>query len=106
MDSKSSPSMISYTNPVALVTESSYNRVMTSQSDDLERLKRKPTGVRFSDLERIILRAGFTLDRVRGSHHVYVRGGRVLTIVKPHGKRKTCHPRDVRDAIRFLEDEG
>jgi predicted RNA binding protein YcfA (HicA-like mRNA interferase family) len=44
-------------------------------------------------------------DRARGSHHVYVRGGRVLTIVKPHGTHKTCHPGDVRDVIRFLEEE-
>ncbi len=79
---------------------------MTSQADDLTRLKRNPAGVRFSNLERIILRAGFTLDRTRGSHCVYVRGNRILTVVRPHGKRKTCHPRDVRDVIRFLEEEG
>jgi predicted RNA binding protein YcfA (HicA-like mRNA interferase family) len=78
---------------------------VTRRPDDLERLKRNPTGIRFSDLERVILGAGFVLDRTRGSHHVYVRGGRVLTVLKPHGKRKTCHPRDVRDVIRFLEDE-
>lgn len=79
---------------------------MAPQPDDLERLKRNPKGVRFADLERIILRAGFVLDRIRGSHHVYVRGGRVLTVVKPHGRHKTCHPRDVRDIIRFLEEEA
>ncbi len=78
---------------------------MVSKSENMERLKRNPKGIRFQDLERIILRAGFVLDRTRGSHCVYVRGGRVLTVVKPHGKHKTCHPKDVRDVLRFLEEE-
>jgi len=78
---------------------------MAKRPGDLERLKRNPTGERFSDLERVILHAGFALDRIRGSHYVYVRGSQVLTVVKPHGKRKTCHPADVRDVIRFLEEE-
>ena len=79
---------------------------MVKRPDDLDRLKRKRKGVRFAELERIILRAGFSLDRVRGSHHVYVRGNRILAVVKPHGGRKTCHPGDVRDVVRFLEEEG
>ncbi len=78
---------------------------MTNLADDLERLRRNPRGVRFGDLERVILRAGFTLDRSHGSHRVYIRGGRILTVVKPHGGHTTCHPRDVRDVIRFLEEE-
>ncbi len=78
---------------------------MAKDPGELQRLKRDPKGVRFSELERIILRTGFVLDRTRGSHHVYVRGNRVLTVVKPHGGRKACHPRDVRDVIRFLEEE-
>lgn len=78
---------------------------MEEAPDELERLRRNPRGIRFSDLERFILRAGFVLDRARGSHHVYVHGNRVLTVVKPHGRHKTCHPRDVRDVIRFLEEE-
>ncbi|MFA5028617.1 MAG: type II toxin-antitoxin system HicA family toxin [Candidatus Methylomirabilota bacterium] len=79
---------------------------MTSLSDDLERLRRNAKGVRFADLERVILRAGFALDRARGSHRVYVRAGQILTVVKPHGRHTTCHPRDVRDVIRFLEGEA
>jgi len=77
---------------------------MASLADELDRLRRNPKGIRFADLERVILRAGFTLDRSRGSHRVYVRGGQVLTIVKPHGTHTSCHPRDVRDVIRFLEE--
>jgi predicted RNA binding protein YcfA (HicA-like mRNA interferase family) len=90
---------------IASVTIFSYTSRVTSLSDDLERLRRNPKGVRFADLDRMILRAGFTRDRSRGSHHVYVRAGQILTVVKPHGRHTTCHPRDVRDVIRFLEGE-
>ena len=90
---------------IARVTIFSYTSCVTSLADDLERLRRNPRGVRFADLERVIFRAGFALDRSHGSHHVYVRGGRVLTLVKPHGTHTSCHPRDVRDVIRFLEEE-
>lgn len=51
---------------------------MTKKAEELDRLNCNPRGIRFSDLERIILRAGFALDRTRGSHHVYGRGNRVL----------------------------
>ena len=94
-----------YQNPIAPATAFSYSTVMASLADELARLRRNPKGIRFADLERVILRAGFTLDRSRGSHRVYVRGGRVLTLVKPHGTHTSCHHRDVRDVIRFLEEE-
>jgi len=92
-------------NPIDRVTIFSYTLCVTKLPDELERLRRNPKGVRFTDLERVILRAGFTLDRSRGSHRVYVRASRILTVVKPHGRHTTCHPRDVRDVIRFLEDD-
>ena len=79
---------------------------MTSLADDLERLRRNPRGVRFADLERVIFRAGFALDTSHGSHHVYVRTGQILTVVKPHGQHTTCHPRDVLDVTRVLEEEA
>jgi predicted RNA binding protein YcfA (HicA-like mRNA interferase family) len=40
----------------------------------------------------------------RGSHCTYHRAdGRLLTIVRPHGKRKTCHPEDVRKILEALQ---
>ena len=57
-----------YQNPIAPATAFSYSTVMASLADELARLRRNPKGIRFADLERGILRAGFTLDRSRGSH--------------------------------------
>jgi hypothetical protein len=37
---------------------------------------------------------------------VYVRTGQILTVVKPHGRHTICHPRDVRDVIRILEEKA
>ncbi len=48
---------------------------------------------------------GFTLRRVRGSHYYYKRGGELVVIVRPHGGRKFCAPQDVRDVLRYLEQE-
>jgi hypothetical protein len=42
---------------------------------------------------------------IRGSHHVYKRGEKILTVVKPHGGHKYCHWLDVKDTIRILEED-
>jgi len=72
---------------------------------DLARMKQNPKGVRFRELERVILGSGFRRVNIRGSHHVYKRGKRVLTVVKPHGGHKHCHWLDVKDTIRILEED-
>jgi predicted RNA binding protein YcfA (HicA-like mRNA interferase family) len=39
----------------------------------------------------------------RGSHCTFHRAdGRVLTIVRPHGGSKTCHPSDIRKLLEAL----
>lgn len=72
---------------------------------DISRMKQNPKGVRFKELERIILESGFERVNIRGSHHVYKKGEKILTIVKPHGGRKHCHWLDVKDTIKFLEED-
>jgi len=42
---------------------------------------------------------------VRGSHHVYKKGNKILTIVRPHGRHKHCHWLDVKDVIKMLEED-
>jgi predicted RNA binding protein YcfA (HicA-like mRNA interferase family) len=68
------------------------------------KIKANPKGVRFSELERLILKAGFERVNTRGSHSVYKRGERILTVVKPHGGHKHCHWLDVRDVLKVLEE--
>jgi len=71
----------------------------------LARIKQNPKGVRFKELERVILGSGFKRVNIRGSHHVYKRREKILTVVKPHGGHKHCHWLDVKDTIRILEDD-
>lgn len=72
---------------------------------NLSRIKQNPKGVRFNQLERIILREGFKRVNISGSHHIYKKGSKILTVVKPHGRHKHCHWLDVKDVIRILEEE-
>ena len=72
---------------------------------NLSKIKQNPRGVRFKELEEIILGSGFKCVNIRGSHYVYRKGGRILTVVKPHGGHKHCHWLDVKDVIKVLEED-
>jgi len=78
---------------------------MSEKDKDLSSIKENPGGVRFKELERVILRAGFRLMNVRGSHHVNKKRNKILTIVRPHGRHKHCHWLDVKDVIKMLEED-
>ena len=63
-----------------------------------------PDKIRFAEVEGLLRAEGFILFNQRGSHQTWHRdGGTLLTIVKPHGGRKTCQPDDVRKLLRLLE---
>jgi predicted RNase H-like HicB family nuclease/predicted RNA binding protein YcfA (HicA-like mRNA interferase family) len=67
----------------------------------IERMKSAPGDIRFVQVTALLRYEGFVLFNKRGSHRTYHhRDGRLLTIVVPHDKRKTCHPEDIR---RLLE---
>lgn len=74
--------------------------------DKLRRkLRNNPRGVKFSDLETLLLRFGFRRVRVQGSHHVfeYKQGDQEGIVVVP------SHRNDVRfqyvmDALDVLDE--
>ncbi len=73
----------------------------------IEKMRNSPGNIRFHEVDALLKFEGFVLFNQRGSHCTYHRGdGRVLTIVKPHGGRKTCHPSDVRRLLRALGHEN
>ena len=72
---------------------------------DLSKIKQNPQGVRFKELEEIILESGFKRVNVKGSYSAYKKGDRILTVVKPHGGHKHCHWLDVKDVIKVLEED-
>ena len=70
----------------------------------LEKMRATPAKIRFSEVEALLRYEGFVLFNSRGSHRTYHReDGRLLTVVRPHGKRKTCHPSDIRRILEALE---
>jgi len=72
---------------------------------DLSRIKQNLKGVRFNELERIILRGGFKRVNISEVTNVYKKGSKILTVVKPHGGHKHCHWLDVKDVIKILEGD-
>lgn len=69
----------------------------------LEKMRRSPNNIRFGEVGALLRHEGFVLFNRRGSHRSYHRAdGRLLTIVRPHGKRKTCHPEDIRKLLEAL----
>jgi predicted RNA binding protein YcfA (HicA-like mRNA interferase family) len=70
----------------------------------LDKIRLSPRNVRFSEIEALLRYEGFVLFNQRGSHRTYHRAdGRLLTIVRPHGRRKTCYPEDVRKILEALK---
>lgn len=77
---------------------------MTRREKLIDRMRNSPGSIHFSQIDALLKYDGFVLFNQRGSHCTYHRAdGCVLTIVKPHGGRKTCHPSDVR---RLIKESG
>ncbi len=75
----------------------------------IAKMRSSPNNIRFSEVDALLTYAGCVLFNQRGSHCSYHReDGRLLTLVKPHGGRKTCHPSDIRRLLEVLgyEDDA
>ncbi len=69
----------------------------------LDKMRNTPGNIRFGQVDSLLRHEGFVLFNKRGSHRTYHHAdGRLITIVVPHGKRKTCHPDDVRKLLEAL----
>jgi predicted RNA binding protein YcfA (HicA-like mRNA interferase family) len=69
----------------------------------IEKMRRTPGNIRFAQVESLLHHEGFVLFNARGSHRTYHHGsGRVLTLVRPHGRRKTCDPDDIKTLLEVL----
>jgi len=80
---------------------------MTRREKLIAKMRTNPGNIRFSEVNALLKYEGFVLFNQRGSHCTYHRDdGRVLTIVKPHGGRKTCHPSDIKRLLRVLGNEN
>jgi predicted RNA binding protein YcfA (HicA-like mRNA interferase family) len=76
---------------------------MSRREKLLGKMRASPGAIRFSEVEALLRHEGFVLFNARGSHRTFHRAdGRLLTIVRPHGGRKTCHPDDIRKILEAL----
>jgi predicted RNA binding protein YcfA (HicA-like mRNA interferase family) len=67
-------------------------------------MRAAPHDIRFQEVDTLLRQDNFILFNQRGSHCTYHRAdGALLTIVRPHGGRKTCHPADIRRLLEVLE---
>ena len=67
-------------------------------------MRNSPGSIRFTEVDALLRYEGFVLFNQRGSHCTYHRAdGRLITIVKPHGHRTTCHPLDIRKLLELLK---
>ena len=76
---------------------------MSRRAKLIAKMNNSPGNVRFNQIASLLRHEGFVLFNERGSHRTYHHAdGRLITIVVPHGRRKTCHPEDVRKVLRIL----
>ena len=77
---------------------------MTRRDKLLNKMRASPGDIHFGEVDALLRHEGFVLFNQRGSHCTYHRAdGRVLTIVRPHGRHKTCHATDIRKLLEALE---
>lgn len=76
---------------------------MSRREKLLEKMRTSPRNIRFREVQALLKQEGFVLFNRRGSHCTYHRADdRVLTIVRPHGKHKTCHPADIHKVLEAV----
>jgi predicted RNA binding protein YcfA (HicA-like mRNA interferase family) len=77
-----------------------------SKGDKLRRkLRSNPKGAKFNELETLLTHFGFTLVRVKGSHHFFqYRQGQVkaIVVVPVHGDQVKVQY--VKDAVALLDE--
>ena len=76
---------------------------MSRRAKLMESMRASPGNIRFVQAEALLRYEGFVIFNGRGSHSTFHHpDGRLITIVRPHGGRKTCHPADIRKLLEVL----
>lgn len=70
---------------------------MTSAEKLLAKLRRLPPEMPFAEVQKVLEHLGWSLDRVRGSHHVYTRNGETISVPRSSGKVKRIYLRQILD---------
>jgi len=78
---------------------------MSRRDKLLAKIQNCPKSVRFDELAKVLEWYGFELDRVKGSHHMYLRGVRRIVVVKRAGHVDPAAVTEVLDNIAEIEAE-
>ena len=77
---------------------------MSRRNKLIQKMSTSPHNIRFHEVDALLHYEGFVLFNQRGSHCTYHHTDhRMITIVHPHGGRKTCHPNDIRKLLEVLK---
>jgi len=71
----------------------------------LQKLLGKPKDLRFSELESVILWCGYTRDRTKGSHAIYIKDGYPMLTIPIKSPVLSYLIKQVLTAIEDLIDE-
>jgi predicted RNA binding protein YcfA (HicA-like mRNA interferase family) len=66
-------------------------------------MRENPRSLSFGEIDAFLKREGWRVVNVTGSHFLYDKLGQKLLVVKPHGSRKTLHPKGVKKILRALQ---
>ena len=75
---------------------------MSRREKHYRRLLAQPRDLRFEELENILLRCGYTLDRTRGSHAIYIKAGCPILTIPIRTPVKSYL---IRQVLAAIEDE-
>lgn len=68
-----------------------------------ERLKNNPNNVTFSEIRKLLEQEGFALDRITGSHHIFVKDEITFVVPVHNNKVKTIYVKRVIELIEQID---
>jgi predicted RNA binding protein YcfA (HicA-like mRNA interferase family) len=57
-----------------------------------------------SEAEELLIKAGFVLKRIKGSHHIYSKG--VVRATIPFHSGRILHPKIVKQVLSLIEENN
>jgi predicted RNA binding protein YcfA (HicA-like mRNA interferase family) len=79
---------------------------MSKQEKLRARLKNNPNNATFPDIRKLLGQIGFVLDRITGSHHIFVKDEITFVIPVHKNKVKTIYVKRVIELIEQTENQG
>ncbi len=69
----------------------------------VQRMAANPRNVRFAEARRVLEAYNWAVDNTVGSHYTFLKEGKRLVLIRPHGGRNTLHPKDVKRVLEAIE---